>query len=89
VSSFANHEFRNLVADLMRGSGRFNIAQGAITTAQNIGAAVSNALAGLIVFHAGYSSAFPSLAGIACLGLALCFFYLPETAGPPPATPRQ
>ena len=46
--------FPIIVADLMRGTGRFNVAQGAISTAQGIGAAV----AGFIVVHAGYSAAF-------------------------------
>src|SRR6202158_3031973 len=35
--------FPIVVADLMRGTGRFNIAQGVIITAQEIGAALSTA----------------------------------------------
>ena len=38
--------FPIIVADLMRGTGRFNVAQGAIITAQGIGAALSTTLAG-------------------------------------------
>ena len=33
--------FPVIVADLMRGTGRFNVAQGAVITAQGIGAALS------------------------------------------------
>jgi MFS family permease len=71
--------FPVIVADLMRGTGRFNVAQGAIITAQGIGAALSTTLAGLIVVHSGYSAAFLTLAGVAVVGLALYFFAMPET----------
>jgi MFS family permease len=73
--------FPVIVADLMRGTGRFNVAQGAVITAQGIGAALSNTLAGLVVVHAGYSAAFLTLAGVAAIGLALYFFVMPETQG--------
>ena len=71
--------FAVIVADLMRGTGRFNVAQGAIITAQGIGAALSTTLAGFVVVHAGYSAAFLTLAGVAVIGLALYFFVMPET----------
>jgi MFS family permease len=71
--------FPVIVADLMRGTGRFNVAQGAIITAQGIGAALSTTLAGFVVVHAGYSAAFLTLAGVAVVGLALYFFVMPET----------
>jgi MFS family permease len=68
-----------VVADVMRGTGRFNVAQGAVITAQGIGAALSTTLAGLVVVYAGYSAAFLTLAGVAALGLLLFFFAMPET----------
>jgi len=71
--------FPIIVADLMRGTGRFNIAQGAIITAQGIGAALSTAVAGFIVVHAGYSAAFLTLGGIAAVGLAFYLLAMPET----------
>jgi MFS family permease len=71
--------FPVIVADLMRGTGRFNVAQGAIITAQGIGAALSTTLAGIVVVQAGYSAAFLTLAGVAIVGLALYFFVMPET----------
>ena len=83
--------FPVIVADLMRNTGRFNVAQGAIITAQSIGAALSTAIAGLIVVEAGYSAAFLSLGALAAVGAAVCFFALPETrqaAGPAPP-PRE
>jgi predicted MFS family arabinose efflux permease len=71
--------FPIIVADLMRGTGRFNVAQGAILTAQGIGAALSTTLAGIVVVHAGYSAAFLTLAGVAILGALVFFFGMPET----------
>jgi predicted MFS family arabinose efflux permease len=84
--------FPVIVADLMRGTGRFNVAQGAVITAQGIGAAVSTTLAGLVVVHGGYSAAFLTLAGVASAGAALFFFAMPETreaAGAAPETPAR
>jgi MFS family permease len=71
--------FPLIVADLTRGTGHFNLAQGAVITAQGIGAALSTSLAGLVVVHAGYSAAFLILAGIAASGFLLYFFGMPET----------
>jgi MFS family permease len=68
-----------IVADLMRGTGRFNIAQGAILTAQGIGAALSTTLAGVVVVHAGYSAAFLTLAVVAGAGALVFFFGMRET----------
>jgi MFS family permease len=74
--------FPIIVADLMRGTGRFNAAQGAILTAQGIGAALSTTLAGLVVVHAGYSAAFLTLAAVAAVGLVVFMVAMPETRTP-------
>ncbi len=68
-----------IVADLMRNTGRFNVAQGAVITAQSIGAALSTALAGIVVVHAGYSAGFLTLGAVAAVGLAVCWLLLPNT----------
>jgi MFS family permease len=73
--------FPLVVADLTRGTGRFNVSQGAVATAQGLGAALSATLAGVIIVSAGYSTAFLSLAAIAALGFALYLFAMPETYG--------
>ena len=73
--------FPVIVADLMRDTGRFNVAQGAIITAQSIGAALSTTLAGLVVVQAGYSAAFLTLGAIAAIGFVICWVFLPETGG--------
>ena len=85
--------FPLVVADLTRGTGRFNVSQGAITTAQGIGASLSTTLAGVIVVKAGYSAAFLALAAVAAVAFCLYLFAMPETgrreaaagAGPAPA----
>jgi MFS family permease len=69
-----------VVADVMRGTGRFNVAQGLVATAQGIGASLSGLAAGVVVDRFGYDTAFVSLgaaAGVAVLVLALL---MPETA---------
>ncbi len=72
--------FPIIVADLTRGSGHFNVSLGAVATAQGIGAAASNAAAGLVVVHAGYDAAFLALGGLAALGGLLFWWLMPETA---------
>jgi MFS family permease len=67
-----------IVADLMRNTGRFNIAQGAVITMQSIGAALSTALAGVVVVQAGYGAAFLTLGVIAAMGFAVCWLLLPD-----------
>ena len=64
----------------MRGTGRYNLALGAVATVQGIGASLSGLAAGLIVDHFGYGVAFltsGAVAGVAFLVLALA---MPETA---------
>lgn len=71
--------FPVVVADLMRNTGRFNVAQGAVMTAQSIGAALSTTLAGSVVVEAGYSAAFITLGAVAAIGAMICLLALPET----------
>ncbi|GJE43186.1 MFS transporter [Methylobacterium soli] len=73
--------FPVVVADLTRGTGRFNVAQGAVATAQGIGASFSATLAGVIIVGAGFSVAFLSLAVIAAVGFAGYLLLMPETRG--------
>ncbi|MBV8165916.1 MAG: MFS transporter, partial [Alphaproteobacteria bacterium] len=74
--------FPLVVADLTRGTGHFNVSLGAIATAQGIGAALSNAAAGLVVVRAGYDAAFLALAGTAAAGLLIWLVAMPETRAP-------
>jgi MFS family permease len=68
-----------VVADLTRGTGHFNLAQGAMATATGVGASLSLVLAGLIVEYAGYSAAFLSLAAVATVALLIFWTLMPET----------
>jgi MFS family permease len=71
--------FPLVVADLTRGTGHFNVSQGAIATAAGLGGALSAAVAGFIVVGAGYGAAFLFLAAVAAIGLALFVIMMPET----------
>jgi MFS family permease len=79
--------FPLVVADLTRGTGHFNVSQGAIATAAGLGGALSAAAAGFIVVSAGYSAAFLSLSAIAAAGLGLFIALMPETG--PHAAPLR
>jgi MFS family permease len=68
-----------VVADLMRGTGRYNVSLGAIATVHGIGASLSNTVAGLIVVNAGYSAAFLTLAAVALTTIVIFLVAMPET----------
>jgi MFS family permease len=72
-----------VVADIMRGTGRFNLGLGIVGSAVGIGAALSTTLAGYTIDHFGSSIAFFSLASIAVCGLACVWLLLPETRPDP------
>ena len=69
-----------VLADIMRGSGRYNAARGVIGTIQGIGGSSSNVAVGLLVVGAGYPAAFLSLAAVAAGAALLVWHALPETA---------
>lgn len=71
--------FPVVIADLTKGTGRFNVSQGAVASAQGLGAALSATLAGAIIVWAGYTASFLTLATIAALGLGLYVLAMPET----------
>jgi len=68
-----------VIADLTRGSGHFNLAQGIIGTASGIGAALSTALFGLMAMSFGRTAAFLSIASVGLLGAAILWLLMPET----------
>ncbi|WOO41140.1 MFS transporter [Rubellicoccus peritrichatus] len=71
--------FPIVIADLTRGTGRYNVAQGAVFTLMGIGVALSNLIAGYVAEFAGFSAAFYFLAAVAGTALALLWFAMPET----------
>jgi len=68
-----------VIADLTRGSARFNVTLGAIATAVGIGAALSQAIAGAIVHHSSFNTGFLFLAAIAAAAFGVLYFFMPET----------
>ena len=74
-----------IAADLMRGTGRFNLAQGLVALAIGLGAGLSNVVSGYIVQAFGYPVGFLSLAGIAAGALVFFAVFMPETGGDQPA----
>jgi predicted MFS family arabinose efflux permease len=71
-----------VIADLTRGTGRYNLAQGAASASWGLGAALSNSVAGFIVDKAGFSAAFLFLAGCALAAFLLLWIAMPETGDP-------
>jgi predicted MFS family arabinose efflux permease len=68
-----------VVADITRGTGRFNLAQGIVGTGIGIGASLSTTLAGWMSDRLGSSAAFLGLACIGTAGLLLAWLVMPET----------
>jgi MFS family permease len=63
-----------VIADLTKGTGHYNLAQGASSACWGLGAAMSNGIAGYIADSFSYSTAFLFLAS--CAVLALLVFWL-------------
>lgn len=74
--------FPLVIADLTRGTGRYNVTLGAASTVQGIGAAFSTTLAGFIIVSGGYTMAFLALAAIALAALLMFLVRMPETLAP-------
>jgi len=68
-----------VIADVTKGTGRFNIAQGVFGTIMGIGASVSPTLTGLIVDRFGYSAGFIGLAVAGLLAFVVLALFMPET----------
>ena len=68
-----------VVADLTQGTGRYNLLLGIITTAQSIGAALSNLASGYIVNAWGFNAGFLFLAVLAFVAFLTYLALVPET----------
>jgi MFS family permease len=76
-----------VIADRTRGTGRFNLASGALATAVGAGAALSNTYGGYLIHLSGFRISFLGLGAVALAAFLMLFFFLPETAsGEPVAT---
>src|SRR5882672_7196665 len=68
-----------IVADLTKGTGHYNLAQGASGSCWGLGAALSNGVAGFIVNAFGFSAAFLFLSACALAAALLFWLGVPET----------
>jgi MFS family permease len=68
-----------IIADVTRGTGHFNLAQGIVGTMTGIGAAVSTSFGGYLTDHFGNEIAFLGLSAVAAVGLAAALLFMPET----------
>jgi MFS family permease len=68
-----------IIADVTRGSGHFNFAQGLIGAAVGIGASLSTAIAGYVADISGPAIVFFSLCGVAVAGVVFVIALVPET----------
>jgi MFS family permease len=74
-----------VIADVTKGTGRFNLAQGMFGTVMGVGATLSPTVTGLIVDHFGRSAGFFSLAAEGLISLVVLAVFLPETKAEHPA----
>jgi MFS family permease len=68
-----------VIKDRTEGTGRFNLAAGALATMVGIGAALSNSLGGMLIQYLGYRASFLGLAAVAAAAFVLLWFTVPET----------
>jgi MFS family permease len=68
-----------VVADLAKGSGRFNALSGMMQSALGVGAFLGNLLAGAAAKRFGFAPAFCGLAAVALAGMILFLIAMPET----------
>ena len=68
-----------VVADLTKGTGRFNLAQGFVGTLSGIGASLSTTLSSLVAGSLGRAAGFLGIAALALAALLLLWLRMPET----------
>ena len=68
-----------VIADLTKGTGRFNLAQGLVGTASGVGAALSTSTTGLVVAGYGQMAGFLGVTAVGLLAVAILWLFMPET----------
>ena len=68
-----------VIKDRTEGTGRFNVAAGALATTVGVGAALSATIGGRLIQRFGYRTSFTGLAMIGLLAFALLWRTVPET----------
>jgi MFS family permease len=70
-----------VIKDRTEGTGRFNLAAGALATMVGIGAALSTTVGGVLIQRVNYQASFLGLAAIAAAAFGLLWCFVPETLG--------
>lgn len=68
-----------IIADVAKGTGRFNLAQGIVGTFGGVGAALSTTLSGYVAQRFGGAAGFHAILAVALVALIVCWFFMPET----------
>ena len=77
-----------ITADLAKGTGRFNLLQGAVQSSMGLGGVLSNSLFGWVAKALGFNVSFLGLAAVAVHWGHLWQFKMPETK-PDEAEPQE
>jgi|307.fasta_scaffold47190_1 MFS family permease len=75
-----------VVADLTKGTGRFNLSLGLVGTLSGVGASLSTSISGFVVERFGQTAGFMSVMAVALLAVAILWAFMPETK---PSAPPQ
>jgi len=76
-----------VVADRTRGTGRFNLAQGALASFVVIGASLSTTYGGYLIRHFEYNASFLGPAAVGAVARQLLFAFFPATCHEAPSAP--
>jgi MFS family permease len=68
-----------VIADITKGTGRFNLAQGLVGTLSGVGAALSTSISGFIVERLGQMAGFLGVTTVGLIAVAIFWAFMPET----------
>jgi MFS family permease len=68
-----------VIADLTKGSGRFNLAQALVGTLSAVGASLSTSMSGLVVSRFGDTAGFLGVTSVGLIAVAILLLFMPET----------
>jgi len=68
-----------VIADLTKGTGRFNLAQAVVGSLSAVGATLSTSISGLVVEKFGDMAGFLSVTAAGLVAVAIPLLFMPET----------
>ena len=68
-----------VIADITKGTGRFNLAQGLVGTLSGVGAALSTSISGVIVERLCQMAGFLGVTTVGLIAIAIFWMFMPET----------